>query len=244
MIAPDGDPDRPAEDAGTPPAALSVDQLTQAFAQLMGRGDDHASGSAVKHPTDAGEPGASELAVPDDAEDQDAGHVTPAAVVEAVLFVGHPQNEPLTGRQIASYLRGVSPQEVDALIEQLNAQYDEHGAAYRIVSEGAGYRMTLRGEFNRLRDAFYGRVREARLSQAAVDLLAIVAYHQPITREAIDQLRDQSSGATLGQLVRRQLLQVELSTDKPRRKIYRTTDRFLDVFGLESLDDLPSQEDF
>jgi segregation and condensation protein B len=249
MDHPEANPAEPEpDDRPQSSAPLSVDQLTQAFAQLMGEqphdsGDVGAATESARpdeRPEELFEPGG------DEAEDADAdsSQVTPAAILEAVLFVGHPHNEPLTSRRMASYLRGVSPQEVDALIEQLNRQYDEQRAPYEIVSVGAGYRMTLRRDFQRLRDTFYGRVRQAKLSQGALDLLAIVAYHQPITREEVDRLRSQPSGATLAQLVRRQLLQVEYTSERPRRKIYRTTDRFLELFGLESLEDLPSHEDF
>jgi segregation and condensation protein B len=250
MNHPEANPASPSEpDDRTPSSApLSVDQLTQAFAQLMGEQpiDARAVGVVAESARPDEQPGEYYQTAADEAEaaDADGGQVTPAAILEAVLFVGHPHNEPLTSRRIASYLRGVSPQEVDALIEQLNRQYDEQRAPYEIVSVGAGYRMTLRRDFQRLRDTFYGRVRQAKLSQVAVDLLAIVAYHQPITREDVDRLRGQPSGATLAQLVRRQLLEVEHTTERPRRKIYRTTDRFLELFGLESLEDLPSHEDF
>jgi segregation and condensation protein B len=223
---------------------MDPDQLSHAFAQLLGHTDDASSGapqaSDASTPDDAGlvaEP----LDTPDSQLDQQG--ISPATVLEAALFVGHPQNEPLTSRRLASLVRGVSPQEVDAWIEQLNQQYEQQQAPYHIASVGAGYRMELRSEFNRLSASFYGRVREARLSQAAVDLLAIVAYRQPISRDEIDRLRGQSSGATLAQLVRRQLLQVTVQPEKPRHKLYRTTDRFLDLFGLESLEDLPSPEE-
>jgi segregation and condensation protein B len=241
MTPGDSIPPEPAPTDDVHPPTFSVDQLTQAFAQLMGdaTGSEDASSSAAVDAA-TGATASDPLA---DQQDQDDSQVTPAAVLEAVLFIGHPQNEPLTNRRMASYLRGVSPQEVDMLIEQLNQQYDQQLAPYRIVSDGAGYRMTLRDEFLRLRDSFYGRIRQARLSQVAVDLLAIVAYHQPISRDDIDHLRGQSSGATLAQLVRRQLLDVTYSQDQPRRKIYRTTDRFLDLFGLDSLEDLPSHEE-
>jgi segregation and condensation protein B len=224
-------PDPSSDDAA--PAPLSVDQLTQAFAQLMGKtGSDAATES---QPTES-EP-------PLTAEDGDPAP-TPAAVVEAILFVGHPQNEPLSSRLIAGYLRGISPGEVDDLIEQLNDGYRKQLTPYQIVSEGAGYRMALRPEFNRLRDRFFGRVKLARLSQAAIDLLAIVAYQQPIPRSAIDRLRGKPCGAVLNQLVRRELLRVERTSEKPARTLYWTTDRFLDLFGLDSLDDLPRHEDF
>ncbi|MCA9151571.1 MAG: SMC-Scp complex subunit ScpB, partial [Planctomycetales bacterium] len=80
--------------------------------------------------------------------------------------------------------------------------------------------------------------------QAAVDCLAIVAYHQPIERDLVEKLRGQNSGSLLSQLVRRELLQVEVTNERPRKKLYRTTDRFLDLFGLDCLADLPSHDDF
>ena len=74
---------------------------------------------------------------------------------------------------------------------------------------------------------FYGRVKEARLSQAAVEVLAVVAYRQPLTRDEIDALRGRPSGGLLAQLVRRQLLRIERPEDRPRQPKYLTTDRFL-----------------
>jgi segregation and condensation protein B len=197
-------------------------------------------GDATPSPT----PGADEPATDSPSPTVDETTPTPAAIVEAILFVGHPENQLLSNRLIAGYLRGVSPSEVDDLVVQLNAAYDQQDAPYRIVSEGAGYRLALRPDFSRLRERFYGRVRQARLSQAAIDLLAIVAYHQPIARDEIDRLRGTASSAVLRQLVRRELLSIERSTQKPIRPFYRTTDRFLDLFGLRSLDDLPRHEDF
>jgi segregation and condensation protein B len=75
-------------------------------------------------------------------------------------------------------------------------------------------------------------------------LLAIVAYHQPIALDQIDRLRGRSSGALLNQLVRRRLLTVQWTNDRPRRRVYRTSDRFLDLFHLQSLDDLPHQDEW
>lgn len=238
---------------------LSVDRLTAAFANLMGEAEE-ADHGALDVPTMDADVETDDEIEPDEVpsrrrpvtlkpkqdedDEQDDGQVTPESIVEAMLFVGHPQNEPLTARLIASYLRGVSPNEVDQLIGELNATYQQQGAAYHIVSDDVGYRMVLREDLGWLRDAFYGRVREAKLTQAAIDLLAIVAYHQPVERTRVDALRGQPSGGILNQLVRRELLSVELTQDKPRKKLYRTTERFLDLFGLDSIEDLPSYEDF
>ena len=232
------DDPQPQTDSAPDATSMSVDQLSQAFANLMADPEDSdAVDSAAKD--DGESPAGTTPAV---VEEDDDTSVNPESIVEAILFVGHPENQPLKARAVASYLRGVSPQEVDQIVADLNAIYAEEGAPYEIISEGAGYRMSLRGEFQRLRESFYGRVREAKLSQVAVDLLAIVAYHQPIGRADIEEVRGQPSGGVLNQLVRRQLIQVEYTEEKPRQKRYRTTDRFLDLFGLDSLEDLPSHD--
>jgi len=163
-------------------------------------------------------------------------------ILEALLFVGNADGQPLGTREAASVIGGVTPEAVQGYVDELNADYDEEGAAFRIVREGAGLRMILREEFERVRQRFYARVREARLSQSAIDVLSVVAYRQPIRGEEIDELRGTKSGAALAQLVRRQLLSIERPADFPRRPLYRTTDRFLRLYGLASLDDLPRIE--
>jgi segregation and condensation protein B len=93
-----------------------------------------------------------------------------------------------------------------------------------------------------LRDAFYGRIREARLSQPAIDVLAIVAYQQPVSQAEIDRLRGRPSATILSQLVRRDLLSVERLGGKAK-PAYRTTERFLDLFDLDDVSDLPRSQD-
>ena len=141
-------------------------------------------------------------------------------------------------------MRGVRVEEVDALVEELNCAYREEGCPYEIEAAGLGYRMRLLPEFNGVRENFYGRVREARLSQAAIDVLAIVAYHQPVTRADVDALRRENSARMLNQLVRRGLLRVERPESTPKSVRYHTTDRFLEFLGLESLQELPQSLDF
>jgi len=240
--------------AATDEHGLPLDELTQAYADLIARGDDPYAplpdpdilpfaSSTEEDAEEAEEPvddGLEADAPPDAAEVEAACEVSPRAILEAMLFVGHPENQPLTSEKVASLMRGVRAQEIDELVVELNRSYDEEGCPYRIESAGAGYQLVLRDEFHSLRDVFYGRVKAAKLSQAAVDVLAIVAYKQPLTREEVDVLRGRPSGSLLAQLVRRQLLRVERPHDKPRTPRFCTTDRFLQLFGLESLRDLPS----
>jgi segregation and condensation protein B len=165
-------------------------------------------------------------------------------VVEAMLFVGRPENGLLTAREMAAAMRGVSPAEVDAAVAELNTVYERDGAPYHIEGSSHGYRLTLRQEFARLRDKYYGRVREARLSPAALEVLSVVAYNQPVTIAQIDELRGRPSGAVLATLVRRQLVRLERHSDHPGgASRYWTTDRFLRLFGLESAAGLPQDEE-
>ncbi len=247
-------PERPFEldDFQNLPAdrGLSLDELTRAYADLLGRGEDpygelpddepvvELDDEAADEPSDEGEG-----PVPAAAEAPETVEITPRSILEAMLFVGHPDNKPLTSERVASLMRGVRPQEIDELVVELNEDYERQGCPYCIESVGAGYRMALREEFGSLRNNFYGKVKAAKLSQAAVDVLAIVAYKQPMTREQVDQLRGKPSGGLLSQLVRRELLRVERTETKPRLTHFYTTARFLQLFGMDSLEDLPNSPD-
>lgn len=242
-----------------PQQGISLDELSEAFAEAMGRGgtaqsaprdpsETSAAAGQVDAPDGAAESEALEVEPldaigPAEAATDDACPVSPLTILEAMLFVGNRSNEPLTARQAADLMRGVGVEEVETLVEALNERYQAGGCPYEIVSEGAGYRMALRKRYHGLRDRFYGRVREARLSQAAIDILAIVAYQQPIAAEQVGALRGHECSRVLTQLVRRGLLRIERAESKPRTPHYYTTQRFLEVFRLNSLEDLPQSED-
>ncbi len=155
----------------------------------------------------------------DAVDPDDACEISPRSILEALLFVGVPSGEPLTSVQIAALMRGVRPAEIDALVRELNAAYTARARTYTIFADGAGYRLRLRREFERIRDKFHGRVRRARLSQAAIEVLSVVAYNEPLTSEQINQLRGTASGAILTQLVRRELLPPGAHLRSPARAI-------------------------
>ena len=225
----------PAQAPSEPP--LSLSRLRDAFAAMLG-------GPAAEKPVaDSSRVRRGGLGNGSFGETALRGcEVNPRTVVEAMLFVGRPDNGPISARELAAAMRGVSPSEIEAAVGELNSTYDADGAPYHIEQNNAGYRLTLRDEFQRLRDKFYGRVKEARLSPAVLEVLSILAYNQPATAEHLSELRGAPSGAALSTLVRRRLVKLE-RTDESDSPQYSTTERFLKLFGLENLEALPRTED-
>jgi len=161
------------------------------------------------------------------------------SVLEAMLFVGDRDNKPLTLARACELMRDVTETEALETLADLNERYYQEGAPYKIVRQGDGYVMALRQEFADVAARFGGKVKEFKLSQVAIDVLALVAYRQPITLDEILEVRTNATGV-LTQLVKRDLVSVEKKMiDGKKIACYRTTERFLKIFGLNSLDDLP-----
>lgn len=231
--------DRTGGDAG-----FSLDELSAAFANMLSSGDDPyekplAEDSAIETPGHV-EPVAGNVVGETALQDAHC-EISPKTILEALLFVGGPDNQALASEQVAALMRGVRPAEIDELVRELNADYVQRHCPYEIAAEGAGYRLKLRDDMSRVRERFYGKLRQARLSQAAIEVLATVAYHEPLTSDEVSRLRGTPSGPLLMQLVRRELLRLERTGKAPGR--YHTTPRFLELFGLESLADLPRSQD-
>jgi segregation and condensation protein B len=169
-------------------------------------------------------------------------NVTPTQVIEAALFVG---GAPLTARKIAALLRGSSDAAfVERTIEELNDAYAAEGRPYEIRLGDGGYRLELRAEYDRLRHRVYGSgPREVKLAQDALEVLALVAYQQPISQPEIESHGKQTAGNLLRQLLRRDLIRFERGPGGRKDLQYHTTARFLSVFGIGSLDELPQAED-
>lgn len=230
---------------------ISLDELAKAFAQAMGKSP--LAGAAEGSLSDAanaeaGLEAAQTQSTDDLATDlaeatEDAGPVTPLGILEAMLFVGDRGNSPLTAGRAAELMRGVEPEEIAGLVRDLNHRYTRNESPYFVSEDADGYRLALCKPFYAMRDRFLGRIREARLSQTAIDILAIVAYQQPLTAETINTVRGKSSSHVLSQLVHRGLLRIERLPGKRPTAQYYTTDRFLRLFGLETLADLPQSEE-
>jgi len=214
---------------------LSFDALREAFAACQ----DRSTFGESRLPGDR-----EEIDEPVDDSEERVFDLNPAMILEAMLFVGNRENRPLTPQQAAERMRNVTLEEITVAVDDLNRIYERLECPYHIVAERDGYRMVLRPEFTTIRENFYGKVREATLSQRAIDTLAIVAYRQPISAEEVQKLQKESSAAILSQLVRRGLLTTDRQTrEKKKVAVYRTTERFLELFNLASLGDLPLSEE-
>ena len=167
--------------------------------------------------------------------------VTARQLIEAVLFVG---GRALTAKKLASLVGSDTKTSlIEEEIEGLNGLYSSEARPYQIQLAEGGYRLQLREEFYETRDRVFGHgPRERKLSQEQVEVLALVAYKQPISRQQIEKHGLKNAAGLLRSLLRTQVIEIERGKN-PRRDItYRTTSRFLKVFNLRDIEDLPTPE--
>lgn len=162
------------------------------------------------------------------------------SVVEALLFVS---KRPVTLRELRSALAEnvrLKESEVGVLVEELKIEYLRAGRGFRITEVGGGYQLRTAAEFAPYIVRFLKRNETERLSQPALETLAIIAYHQPIVRQEIEAVRGVDVGAVLKSLYEKNLIRIVGRKEVPGRPfLYETTPLFLEHFGLKSLEDLP-----
>jgi len=161
-------------------------------------------------------------------------------IVEAVILTS---SEPIAAARIAALLPRCNPSQVRALVKELNDEYAEQRRAFEIWEVAGGYQLRSLPEFAPYLKQIQ-ETRSLRLSNAALETLAIVAYRQPVTRVEVEQIRGVDGGAVLRGLLQRHLIRIAGHREVPGRPIiYATTRRFLEVFGLAKLGDLPTLRD-
>jgi segregation and condensation protein B len=159
------------------------------------------------------------------------------ARLEAILFSA---DEPLTARRLATLAELADAAEVRQLLNRLRDLYAAEGAAFQVEELAGGYQLLTRPEFHpwlvRLRQS----AGEPKLSGALLETLAIVAYRQPVMRADVEAIRGVQCGDALGQLMERGLVRVTGRDDSLGRPLlFGTTKKFLQMFGLRDLRDLP-----
>jgi segregation and condensation protein B len=170
-----------------------------------------------------------------------AREITTEHVIEALLFASE---APLTAVKIAQIVGAGDAREVKKHIAALNANYEAARRAFRIEEIAGGYQMLTLPEYNAWLRKLSKVRSDSRLSQAALETLAVVAYKQPTLRAEIEAIRGVSVGDTLNRLRELGLVKiVGRAEELGRPMLYGTTKRFLEVFGLSDLSELPQVEE-
>ena len=158
-------------------------------------------------------------------------------IVEALIFAS---DSPISENRIKNVITELDTDQIHEIVDELNREYDQHERAFKIVRLAGGYQLVTRSEYANYIKQYYKGRSKSRLSRAALETLAIIAYRQPITRPEIDIIRGVNSDSVL-----RTLLSVGLIEDVGRALtvgrpiLYSTTFEFLQHFGLSGLDELP-----
>ncbi|MCR4315566.1 MAG: SMC-Scp complex subunit ScpB [Planctomycetes bacterium] len=165
-----------------------------------------------------------------------------SSVIEALLFVA---KEPLTAKRLSNLLSGIDTAIIRKAIAELEAEYAESKRAFQIVKLAGGYQLLTKPRFAEYVKQLQRVTQESKITPAALQTLAMVAYKQPVTRSEIDAIRGADSSTHV-----RTLLDKNLIRPVGRKKIpgyplmYGTTKRFLEMFGMASIKDLPQTTEF
>lgn len=193
-----------------------------------------------EHPLELVEPQEPEIPEEDDPAAISKMLENPKAILEALLFS---TREPLSGQRLRHLLRGAPIEDIGELVASLNADLESRGASVRAERVGGGWLLMTLPEYSPwIRRLFRHKV-ETRLSQAALETLAVVAYRQPITRAEVDAIRGVSSGPLMKGLLEKGLLRITGQAEAVGRPLlYGTTQKFLETFGLADLKALPGPD--
>lgn len=161
--------------------------------------------------------------------------------VEALLFVS---DEPVTAVRLATFL-DTTPEKMDALLVVLAQEYEQANRGMQLREVAGGWRFFSHPAYHEIIEKYVVSWDTRRMSQAALEALAVIAYHQPVTRAAVNAIRGVNSEGVVSSLVEKGLVK-ELGREKGAGGaiLYGTTRTFLEKFGLKSVKDLPPLEDF
>lgn len=161
--------------------------------------------------------------------------------LEALLLVS---SDPVSAAQLSAVL-GATPGEIASLLAELKTEYQEANRGFQLREVAGGWRLFTHPAFHEQVEAFVLSWDTQKLSQAALEALAVIAYHQPVTREMVKGIRGVNSDGVISSLVDKGLVR-ELGRDTAHGQaiLYGTTNAFLEKFGLRSTKDLPDLEQF
>jgi len=162
-------------------------------------------------------------------------------VMEALLFGTH---HPLTAGRLSELMGLPSTKPIRRAVRELNQQYEQSGRSFRIEQVAGGFQLLTLPDFGEHLKRLHQKEVDAKLTRAAMETLAIIAYKQPILRADVESIRGVACGETIRSLMEKHLVKIAGRAELPGRPIlYGTTRRFLELFGLNNLKDLPQSEE-
>jgi segregation and condensation protein B len=162
-------------------------------------------------------------------------------IIESLLFAS---DAPLSAADLARVDERLDEETVTAVIEELQREYDATERSFQIFEIAGGWQLLTRPEFAAVLERFETVPQNTRLSLPALEVLAIIAYRQPIGRAEIEEIRGVQSSAVLRTLLDRELIDtVGRSEGLGRPLLYGTTKKFLDHFAFRSLEDMPRPDE-
>lgn len=165
------------------------------------------------------------------------------SVIEALIFASP---EPVSWEKISAVIQEsedelvLDKKVIREIVDQLNTRFEENDLSFRIEETGGGYTFTTQPRYHPWLSIYQHENAYRRLSQPAIETLAIVAYRQPITKPEVDSIRGVDSGYILRQLLEKMLVKVAGRANSPGKPLlYKTTNHFLKHFGINSVSELP-----
>jgi segregation and condensation protein B len=164
------------------------------------------------------------------------------AVIEALLFAS---DKPLTLERIRDVLDNLQTDEIRRILEELGSEYEQSNRGLRVTEIAGGFQIITAPSFAPFLKKLYKERHTEKLSKPALETLAIIAYKQPVTKLQIESLRNVNIDGVMLNLLDKGLIRVTGRKKAPGRpKVYGTSSRFLEYFGLKSLEELPKIENF
>ena len=162
------------------------------------------------------------------------------SIVENVLLAA---DQPINAGELCKiFLDGTDKDQLQSILDELKEEYSSRNLQVTEVADG--YQLCTRHEYNDYIRKFLKLDRSTRLSQPSLDTLSIIAYKQPLTRQEVDEIRGVDSSGVIKTLLEKKVIGPAGRKKVPGRPImYRTTQKFLEYFGLKDLSDLPTLED-
>ena len=167
--------------------------------------------------------------------------------IEAIIFAAE---NPVKIEELLTYFNkntevAFTQEEVEGILFVIKEKYNNDLFPFELGEVGGGYQFLTKADYHTAVSGFLNRNTVKRLTTAALESLAIIAYKQPVTKSIIETIRGVNADYTIQKLIEKELVEIAGRSDEPGRPLlYKTTQQFLDYFGINSLEELPKLKEF